>query len=256
MSTNTQTLELPSEFYEYFKIENGYCVRVRDDIEMPENFDMMINIHEIQMDNDIQDLQDNEYIMGFRLYDKENESFITINEEKKNKLYIGSHLFKMIVPKRKAKDYDADGWISISLNDFDPEEDLLYARLENDELTRPLNEIKRLIEKGSEISEVNSPSDLINKLNKLMKSGGVYTESVHVEILCRNLVRDKKDPTKLPDYTKPNPEYVITSVHNSIHNSNSVVTSLTFERLHNQISNPITYRKNGTSPLDRLFMLE
>lgn len=256
LSTTTETLELSPEFYEYFRIENGYCIRIRDDIDMPENFNMMINIHEIQMDNDIQDLQDNEYIMGFKLYNKEEESYIIINEEKKHKLYIGNYLFKMVVSKRKTKDYSEDGWISISLDDFDPEEDLLYARLENDELTRPLNEIKRLIEKGSEIEEVNSPSDLINKLNKLMKSGGVYTESVHVEILCRNLIRDKNDKTKLPDYTKPNPDYVITSVHNSILNSNSVITSFTFERLHNQLSNPTTYKKNGTSPLDRLFMLE
>lgn len=249
-------MELSTEFYDYFKIENGFCIRVRDDIDMPENYDMMINIHEIRSDSDIQDLRDNEFIMGFKLYNKEEESYIMIDEKKKNKLYIGDGLFKTIVDKRRNHDYDNEGWISISLDVLDPEDDLLYARLENDELIRPLNEIKRLIEKGSEITEVETPSELINKLNKLMKSGGVYTESVHVEILCRNLVRDKNDHTKLPDYTKENPEYIITSIHNSIHNSNSVITSFTFERLHNQISSPTTYKKNGTSPLDRLFMLE
>ena len=96
----------------------------------------------------------------------------------------------------------------------------------------------------------------VYKLNKLMKNGGVYTESIHVEVLCRNLIRDKNDPTKLPDYTKPDVDYIITSIHNSIFYSNSVITSLTFERLQSQISSPITYKKTGTSPMDRLFMLE
>ena len=256
LDTTTQVIELTPEFYDYFRIENGYCLRLRDDLEMPENFLLMINIHEIQMENDVQDLQDNEYIMGFRLYNKEEESYIEIDEKNKNKLYIGKQLFKAIVSKRKANDYDDKGWISIPLEKFDCDEDLLYARLENYELTRPLNETRQLIEKGAEISEVSDISDLINKLNKLMKNGGVYTESIHVEVLCRNLIRDKNDPTKLPDYTKPDVDYIITSIHNSIFYSNSVITSLTFERLQSQISSPITYKKTGTSPMDRLFMLE
>ena len=53
-----------------------------------------------------------------------------------------------------------------------------------------------------------------------------------------------------------NPEYVITSIHNSIMHSNSLINSITFERLKQQLSDPSTYRKNGTSPLDNLFVLE
>ena len=256
LDTTTNIINLTADFYDYFKLNNGYCVRVRDDLEMPENYVLKINRHSIILDQDIQDLQDNEYITEFVIHNKEEETEIHIEETRRNNLYIAPYLFKIIVEKRKNKDYDSEGWISIPLEKLDCDEDILYAKLQNYELTRPLNEIKSLIEKGKEVSGVNTPSELINKMNELLRNGGVFTNSVHIEVIARNLVRDKNNPTQLPDYTKKNPEFIITSIHNSILNSNSVVTSLTFERIQNQLSNPITYKKNGTSPLDRLCILE
>ena len=256
LNTSTAVLEFTEDFYDFFCVEEGYRIRLRNDLDMAENFILKVNIHEISKDQNIQDLQDNEYIMGFHIYNREEESEISIDEKNRNKIYLASYLFKTIVEKRKHKDYDENGWISIPLETIDVDEDLMYARLENDEITKSLKKLKALIEKGKEIDEVKNISDLINKLNTLMKDGGVYAESVHVEILARNLIRDKNDITQIPDYTKPNPDYIITSIHNSILNSDSVVTSLTFERLQSQLSNPITYRKKGTSPLDTLWILE
>ena len=256
LDTHTNELSFPEEFYYYFVIESGFIVKVRDDIEMPENFELRININEIVKDQEIQDLQDNEHISTFVIYNKEEESKIEITEKINNPLYLTGQLFKIIVEKRKHHDYDDKGWISIQLDELDTEGDIFYARLENSEITKPLKELKTLIEKGQEIEEVSSISELITKLNVLMKSGGVYIESVHIEILARNLIRDKNNITQLPDYTKENPDYTITSIHNSILNSDSVITSLTFERIQNQLSSPVTYKKSGTSPLDRLFILE
>ena len=255
LDTDTMELTFSEDFYDFFELENGYRIRLRDDIEMPENYYLKINVNEIICDQDIQDLLDNEYITGFRLYDKEEEIEIVIDELKQNRIYLAEHLFSKIVKKRNSRDYDADGWILISLDTLSCEDDLAYAKLENDELTRPLKEVKSLIEKGKEVENVKNISDLINKLNTLMKQGGVFTQSVHIEILARNIIRDKNDIIKLPDYTKENPEYVITSIHNSILNSDSITTSLTFERIQSQLSSPVTYRKTGTSPLDPLFLL-
>lgn len=256
LNTSTAVLEFTDDFYEYFMVEDGYRIRLRSDLEMPDNFIMKINIHEISKDQDIQDLEDNEYVMGFKIYNKEEENEIQIDEKNRNPIYLSSSLFKIIVDKRKKREYDENGWVSIPLESLEVDEDLMYARLENDEITKSLDAEKSLIEKGKEIEGVKNISDLINKLTTLLKNGGVYSESVHIEILVRNLIRDKDDMTKLPDYSKPNPKYIITSIHNSIFNSDSVITSFTFERIHNQLSSPITYKKRGTSPLDRLFILD
>ena len=256
LSTTTESLNFSEEFNQFFQIVEGYRISLRDDIENPENFMIKINKNLIHKDRDIEDMKQNEYIEEFVIYDKENESNIIITELTGIHIYLADYLFKDIVSLRKKGKYDSDGFISIEMENIDPEEDLFFVILKNNEITKPLKELKSLIEKGKEIEGVNTISELIDKLNNLMKAGGIYVPSIHIEILARNIIRDKDDILKIPDYSKKNPEYVITSIHNSIMHSNSIINSLTFERIKQQLSDPSTYRKNGTCPLDNLFVLE
>ena len=256
LSTTTESLNFTEEFNQFFQIIEGYRICLRDDIENPENFLIKINKNLIARDKDIDDMKQNEYIKEFIIYDKENETNIMITELTGINIYLADYLFKDIVQLRKRGEYDNEGWISIEMEDIDCEEDIFFVILKNNEITKPLKELKSLIEKGKEIEGVNTISELIDKLNNLMKAGGIHVPSIHIEILARNIVRDKDDILKIPDYSKKDPEYVITSIHNSIMHSNSLINSITFERLKQQLSDPSTYRKDGTSPLDNLFVLE
>ena len=256
LSTSTESLNFTEEFNQFFQIIEGYRIALRDDIENPENFLIKINKNLIARDKDIDDMKQNEYIKEFIIYDKENENSILITEETGIHIYLADYLFKDIVQLRKRGKYDDEGWISIEMENIDTEEDLFFVILKNNEITKPLKELKSLIEKGKEIEGVNNISELIDKLNNLMKAGGIHVPSIHIEILARNIVRDKDDILKIPDYSKENPEYVITSIHNSIMHSNSFINSITFERVKQQLSDPTTYRKDGVSPLDNLFVLE
>ena len=256
LSTTTESLNFTEEFNQFFQIIEGYRISLRDDIENPENFLIKINKNLIARDRDIDDMKQNEYIKEFIIHDKENNTDIMITELTRKNIYLADYLFKDIVQLRKRGKYDNEGWISIEMEDIDSEEDIFFVILKNNEITKPLKELKSLIEKGKEIDDVNTISELIDKLNNLMKAGGIHVPSIHIEILARNIVRDKNDILKIPDYSKDNPEYVITSIHNSIMHSNSLINSITFERLKQQLSDPSTYRKDGTSPLDNLFVLE
>lgn len=256
LSTSTESLNFSEEFNQFFEIVEGYRIMLREDIENPENYLIKINKNLIYRVNEIDDLKENEYIQEFIIYDKENEKDIEISELDKKPIFIGDGLFKFVSLYRREKKYDEEGWISIEMEDLNPEEDIFFVALKNNEITKPLKEMKSLIEKGKEIEGIETISELIDKLTQLMRSGGIKVPSIHIEILARNLIRDKNDILKTPDYTKENPEYVITSIHNSIIHSNSVINSLTFERLKQQLSDPTTYRKDGVSPLDKLFVLE
>lgn len=256
LSTSTESLNFSEEFNQFFEIVEGYRIMLREDIENPENYLIKINKNLIYRVNEIDDLKENEYIQEFIIYDKENEKNIEISELDKKPIFIGDGLFKFVSLYRREKKYDEEGWISIEMEDLNPEEDIFFVALKNNEITKPLKEMKSLIEKGKEIEGIETISELIDKLTQLMRSGGIKVPSIHIEILARNLIRDKNDILKTPDYTKENPEYVITSIHNSIIHSNSVINSLTFERLKQQLSDPTTYRKDGVSPLDKLFVLE
>lgn len=256
LSTTTESMNFSEEFSQYFQIIEGYRIKLRDDIENTENFVIKFNKNLIYKDKDIDDMKQNEYVKEFIIYDKENENSVEISEINNINIYLADYLFDFIIDKRKNKDYDNDGWISIEMEDINTEDDIFFVILKNKEITKPLKEVKTLIEKGKEIEDVNTISELIDKLDSLMKAGGVRVPTIHIEVLCRNIVRDKNNIHKLPDYTKKDPEYIITSIHNSILHSNAVINSLTFERIKQQLSDPSTYKKDGVSPLDQLFILE
>lgn len=256
LSTNTESMNFSEEFGQFFEIIEGYRIMLREDIENKENYLIKINTNLIYKVHDIDNLKGNEFVQEFVIYDKENETEIMISEVETKSIFIGDALFSHITSARSNNRFDENGWISIEMEDINDEEDLFFVPLKNNEITKPLKELKSLIEKGKEIDGVESISELIDKLNTLMKSGGIHVPSLHVEIIARNLVRDKNDILKLPDYTKKDPEYTLTSIHNSIMHSNSIINSITWERLRQQLADPATYRKDGVSPLDQLFVLE
>ena len=254
LDTTTKMFGFNYEFYDYFIIENSSIVRLRDDLEVPENFILRINVNEIQRVEQIDDLLNNEYIKGFEIYDIDEEKTIRIDEINDNKVFISDFLLNQIFKKRSSKEYDENGWMEFNLADIPADEDVFFTQLKNKEVTASLKEAKRMIERGKEIEGVSSISELITKIYNLFKSGNVNVESVHMEVLMRNLIRDKHNIIKLPNYLDDNIEYSLTSIHNSILMSNSIITSLTFERLAQQFRDPLTFNKNGTSPLDRLFI--
>lgn len=254
LNTSTAAFAFNDEFYVPFSIADGFRVTLNEEEETVGNYILRINLNTIRKDREEMNNYRNEYITEFELYDTENETTVEIAENNGDKIYLADAMFDKINDFRIRKKYDEHGWMEISLSDWDPEEDLFFAMLTNDEITRPLKELKSMIEKGKEIDGVTDISELINKLNRLMREGGIFTESVHVEIIARNLIRDKNNPTSLPDYSKSNIEPMFISIHNSILTNNSVISALTFERIHQQLRTPSTYKKNGISPYDRLFI--
>ena len=255
LDTKTTVVMFNSEFYDFFVLETDRVI-LRNDIEDIENYEIWININCIYKDKeDIEDMSHNEYIKEFIIYDKQNGVKIEIADESNCELYLANQIFDILKYKRRTRDYSFKGWMKFPLSDFTSDRDMFFLRLKNDELTRSLKELKLLIEKGADIG-ISDVSQLIDKLKYLMASGGISTETIHIEVLCRNLVRDKHNKISLPDWSKPDPEYMITSIHNSIFWSNSVINSLTFEKIKIQLRDPLTYMKTGTSFFDPFFILD
>lgn len=258
LDTKSDTISFVNKFYYYFILVDGFRVKLREDIEDVENIKnifLRFNIYQIKKKKNIDDMYGNEYVDSFYVHNKSNDSIIEIYDEADNDLYIGKDILKIIAEKRNKLQYDKEGWIEIPISDImKSENDCFFIQVKSKTIADSLNNMKSLIEKGSEIEEVESISDLITKVHTFLKNGGVRAESVHTEILVRNMVRDRNDIIHVPDYSKEKIDYVITSINRGIQRSDSVITGLTFEKIKEQFKNPITYKKRGRSPMDVLYI--
>lgn len=252
LDTQTNLVKFNDEFDDFFTLEDGFRIILRSDIDEIESYELWLNIYSTFNDDDN---NYNEYVDDFIIYDKEKKQKIIIGDENKCEIYLCKQLQKIFDERRKERDYNAKGYVKINLSDFSTDKDIFFLRLKNKELTKPLRELKLLIEKGGDIG-ISTVSELIDKVKYLMECGGIQTETIHIEILCRNLIRDKYNKIKLPDWSKKNPEYMITSIHNSIFWSSSITNSITFEKIKIQLKDPLTYKKRNTSFLDPCFILD
>lgn len=256
LSTNTLSVNFDNVFDEYFEIKDGYRIAFKEDSDVTDNYEIWINKNMVQRDEDVDELEHNEYTSEFILYNPDTDEKIEIkDEESRISLYLANQIFFSYLTKKKHNEFDEEGWIKISVSELSMSEDIMFMKLKNSEITRSLKELKAWVEKGK-VVEASNISELINTIRKYMNHGGIYLESVHMEILVRNLVRDANNPINLPDWSIKDPNYTITSIHNSIMMNNSIINSVTFERLKSQLKDPISYNKTGVSVYDRLFLFK
>ena len=81
----------------------------------------------------------------------------------------------------------------------------------------------------------------------------LYLNSIHAELILRELIRDVDDPTMRPSSFNSNANYVIMKLSEAIMNSKSPSVSMGFEFLKRQFQSPELYYKDGNSLLDDLY---
>ena len=96
---------------------------------------------------------------------------------------------------------------------------------------------------------------MIYRFNRLLIEGKIYSHLVHTQIICRNLIRSQRNILKRPDFEKNEP-YTILTVQRALMNHPSLFISLSYERVKEQFRNVLTFRKNKSSIIDKLFMLK
>ena len=257
LDTKTSMVKMCDKFDSYFKFDS-YKINIKRDKQL-KNFDLVIDTDSIMKNDDNTDGYKNEYIYNVHVLDKKTGDMYEIHDTKSSRLYISDYLIDIINNKMMTDDYadDSENIIKINMGELAKgDEELFFVNLENNELNKDLNSIKDFIENGYENKYVTDKSEFIDTLNKMIVGATINIDSVHVEVLCRRLIKNAKNIIEPLDFTKElkSDDILLTSIHNSILKSNSVINSLTFERIGIQFRDPATYKKSGTSPLDRMFV--
>ena len=120
-------------------------------------------------------------------------------------------------------------------------------------MTKPLKDTDNLL-KGSYFKNIFITVDeMEQKFIELMIESGININSIHAAIMLRNLVRDKKDFLKRPDFRKIFVDYVVLGYPASLEYNPAITTSLAYDYLKKQLGSYTTFKKNSRGPLDVLF---
>lgn len=218
----------------------------------PESIDY-VNEDDYDTDGDISTTDEyNEYITECRIETPEGESVI-IGTENKDKLYLSNELKSYMTRFGKRTE---DGLISIDLFHIYNENDefsFFLLDLDNNELSKTLDDIRNLIDLKPVVQSHNKDS-ILQEMLRLVIEGKLHIMSVHLEMLLMDQIRDADNVLEKPDWSKKNAPYQLLTLNQSLLKNPSVTVTLLYQYLSKVLYNPLTFKKHAPSRLDLFFM--
>lgn len=250
-TTDSCLIEFNSDFDKFFKLESNQ-VRLLKDVES----DIDMTQYEFYIDNIIQidELSDsvdfNKFLQFVKIRNvKKHDEVYEIVENDGKELFIHPDLDKLI----KSMESGENGEYVIPLSKI-LEETLFTINIENNELTKPLKEMDKLLG-GSYFKGMNPTLDMMEqRFIELLIESKINVMSVHAATILRSFVRCSDNYLERPDFSKLFTDYVVLGLHNALAENPSITNSLAYDYLKRQLYTHTTFKKGKHSPLDMLFM--
>lgn len=250
-TTDSCLIEFNNDFDKFFKLESNQ-VRLLNDTETETDMCQ----YEFYIDNIIQidELADTEDFNKFLQYIKirhvkKHDEVYEIVENDGKELFIHPDLDKMI----KNTESGENGEYIIPLSRI-LEETLFTINIENNELTKPLKEMDKLLS-GSYFKGMNPTLDMMEqRFIELLIESKINVMSIHAATILRSFVRCTDNYLERPDFNKLYVDYVVLGLHNALAENPSITNSLAYDYLKRQLYTHTTFKKHKHSPLDMLFM--
>lgn len=260
LKTNSETIKWADEFLELFSTDANAII-VNPALDNETRYALVIEDSSISESEESSSGEDGEEEADDFSFDRYLDRIkVRISEggkrgsvrywesQMEKKLFISPYLEELMRTAVK----DDEGTITIPFKDMEFNEPLFFIEIENNELATHLNNILRLIDHNEHL-DVENKEEMLQKFLELLNDSGININAVHIENVVRELIRRVDDITERPDFSVESPPYQILRVSNAIMHSNSIVISLSFEKIKKQLYEPETYRKIAPSFLDELF---
>lgn len=250
LTTNSDALQFPPEFDKLFLLEANKIKVNQDTDEHTE--DWVIRIYNDDLfefnakeENDFNTSTDKFYIVN----KKSGQEYEIKDLNKGQSMFIYADVLSMF---KKVKDED---YIELNVSNLE-DDDTYFAIIviENNELTRPLKNIMRLLDRKDHY-ECDNIDTLVNKMCDLLIESNHPLDLVHTECIMRTIVRDTENILSQPHFEDPNriDDYQIITISKALLNNPSLTVSLSFQDLGKQVTNVNTNRKCAKSSYDDLY---
>jgi hypothetical protein len=255
-------------FYTFFQIDINAIVLHRDLIDAnlkgyeiiidPEDVVLVDNgDYSISYDGDDEEFipEDNnysEYIEKFVIHTP-NDEYVEISSEGYDNLYLSTDFNDLIRKKAYNKDDKIVVPMSAVAGSDDEELILFYIKVNNNELSKTMNDIINVINKAKVLS-TKTKDEALQDIVDMCIEGGLSIDSVHIETLLSNQIVDPNNIIKKVNWSSPNAAYRLITLNQSLTNNPSIVISLLYQDIQKVLYNPLSFSKRGSSFFDLFYM--
>ena len=250
-------MEWNPEFYDMFKI-NFNTIGLKSDFVF-RGYKLMID-EDVKSEEAIDEINYNYYINAFTIITPQGEK-IRMHTLDADNIYFVPEFFDIYSARldqilRDAEDNNIDNpdttmiFDIVELMSLDA---LFIIEIKNNELSRTMDQIKKLIDNKTIISKYDRNS-ILEAFIKTNISGGISLNSVHFEILLMNQIRAADDMLDMPDWSLPNASYQILALSAALSNNRSITVALESSKVKNILLNPRNNKITKPSISDLYFM--
>ena len=241
-----QKLEWSEGFDDVFTVDYN-LIRIDDDFA-GKKYKLIIS-SDIQYESEDDDFDYNEYINSLDIMRPDGTSF-SIYTANMDNIYL-TYEFKELLQHKK----DVDGMYIFDIQDL-VGIDLFLVKLTNNELSRTLEGLKKLLNTNAFINSFADKDEFLQSMISALIAGGLGIDSVHAEVILANQLRDADDILKKPEWEYENAKYKMITLNTSLMDNPSVTVSLQYQKLSKMLFYPLTYKKTAPSPSDIAFMVQ
>jgi RNA polymerase Rpb1, domain 5 len=200
-------------------------------------------------------IREDDYIEDDEAEDE--QVFRTFTIKQGSKHFVVESPVKLYLVRALANDIDEfynveEMQYEIPLNRLDEGDNFAHFIMENNELSKPLREIKDLIETNKYIKE-HTVNEAINYFVHLLNESGIGIHAVHMELILREMMKLKNTNRETFKLEKM-PEYEMLRITDANLKGESLSRALLFEQIKKQLTTLDygTFDKTKASILDRL----
>lgn len=294
-TTNTTKIEFPIEFFNFFDIYStdiiinpvddvnimDYCLIIRrEDIHTEDDNDDELDIDFTKTkrkrkrkakseDDDLGDMMDGgedgelelklpyyvkKFVVAKDLLSKKPTEYMEFSDTEEKELYMHMDFIQRMIPDSND---EMGEFLYIPLEDIPQEEFIFMVDVLNNELTKPMKSIQKVLNNKSH-EGCNTYEEVVNKMLDLMIASKLDAMSVHSEMIIRELVRSNTNVLKRPDFSRiiMSQDYQLLTIGTALKENPAICTSLSTPYLKDQlISLTDTFNKDAQSVFDPLFRL-
>lgn len=234
-----------SESFREFMTVDGPLLSISSNIDM-KKFTIIIDTDEIDIVNEDQDVDFNNFITGFTIVDNTGKSYLIDSEQSEN-MFISKDFMYIINKFTKS-----DGISKIPMVEVENIQ-MFMIDIHNNGLNEALRQLQNIINKDT-VTRTYTKDQILQELMDSIHVNGIDITSVHCEIILMNQIRSSEDILECPNWDVPNTtNYTVMALSKALNNHPSISVRMNYEKIKKALYLPLSYRRFKPSFMD-LFM--